>query len=68
MLSKDLPFITEFDEIEFDVAATMSSLFLPIATSLLLAAFVYNIVQEREQRIREMMRMFGLKVGLACGR
>jgi len=42
--------------------STAESCLYPIALSLLLAVFMYTLVLEKEERLREMMKMNGLKM------
>ncbi|KAL9642897.1 hypothetical protein ABK040_010592 [Willaertia magna] len=46
----------------FQLADTMGSFFYPLILSLLLPAFTFMIVFEKESKLREMMKLMGMKI------
>ena len=57
---QQLPYIEQVPE--FDIASFLSVLLYPFAISFILPVYVNAIVLEKQERLREMMKMMGLKM------
>jgi len=57
-----MPFMGEDKGIISKIVSLTGSSLFPVSLSLLLPIFMYNIVQEKEEKILEMMKMNGLKL------
>jgi hypothetical protein len=57
---QELPFIEQVPQ--FDIASFLSVLLYPFAISFVLPVYVNSIVVEKQERLREMMKMMGLKM------
>ena len=58
--SQPLPYVTEIPA--FDIGSFLGLLLYPFAVSFVMAIYVNSIVKEKEDRLREMMRMMGMKM------
>jgi ABC-type multidrug transport system ATPase subunit len=48
--------------LNIDIGSFMAALLYPLVLSWLLPVFIYNIVLEKQEKLREMMKMMGLKM------
>ena len=60
--SQVMPMTTSGDAIMSNLMNIVGATLYPIALSLLLPVFMYGVVVEKEERLREIMKMSGLKI------
>eukprot|EP00727_Mastigamoeba_balamuthi_P010040 m51a1_g5659 hypothetical protein (868) ;mRNA; f:894559-897621 len=59
---KEMP--EKSEKLPIDFGSYIFAYLTPFALSFLVPVFVYTIVHEKQQRLREMMKMMGLKMGM----
>eukprot|EP00727_Mastigamoeba_balamuthi_P002985 m51a1_g12684 hypothetical protein (671) ;mRNA; f:126-2366 len=60
--AKVMTYVADSDSNHLDVGSFMYAFLTPFALSALVPAFTYTIVHEKQQRLREMMKMMGMEM------
>jgi len=60
--SQYMPFTMSEETLILKIMSILGATFYPIALSVIFPVFLYNLVLEKEERLREMMKMNGMKM------